>query len=87
MSQARTISQVKAADWRLKFRGGSLAGWHGSARAAHWDPPKVMTGLMFISELFTLAWFGGAFNEHPTHFFYTVGMMAKKEEVTRIHPA
>ncbi|WP_268744110.1 hypothetical protein [Aeromonas diversa] len=43
---------------------------------------------MLISELFTPAWFGGAFYEQPMHcFFHTVAVMVKKEDVKGIRPA
>ncbi|KUE80554.1 hypothetical protein ATO46_16425 [Aeromonas schubertii] len=46
-------------------------------------PPKVMTGLMFISELFTLAWFGGAFNEQPMYCFFTQPSWWRKKRKSR----
>ncbi|WP_368165167.1 hypothetical protein [Aeromonas sp. R6-2] len=42
---------------------------------------------MFISDLFTQAWFGGAFYEQPMHCFYTVVMVAQKEDIKRIRLA
>ena len=61
---------LNAADWKLKFRGGSHVDGMDK-RTLPTTTQSTYDGLIFISDLLMQACFGGAFQDCAEHFFHT----------------